>query len=119
MYDFLWKDSKPLSFDELDEMVKYKRKLIKRSYYKGMNIILHFKETLFSCVIFDMQLYMSIAVFVISRYLRNTELAYLPSLPLQPLTIIAALYSFLLVFYMTMSYNRYFAQYELVKACEG
>lgn len=109
----------PADYEQTERMNDKRRKLLKRSNLTGIRIIFHWKYTLLVGIFLDSQLYLSLLAYGLGRYLKASALTTLAPTTLTGVGILANLFSFLLVFYLTQSYSRFQAQYEIAMSIEG
>lgn len=106
-------------FEKIEANNDERRELLKRSTLKGLRIVFNWKHTLIAGAISDPQLYINLMLFLLGRVVKANYFPTLHSVIFDAMSILAGLFSFLLVFYLTQSYSRFMAQYDLSMACES
>ena len=106
-------DDRP-SFEELIQLENRKESLIKSSYLGHISLLLSWRSTVLSFVLFDIQFWFSIFLYLLFRYGIKTTL-----LPVNSIAIIVGFISFVLTFFLNNVLHRYFTMYENCMNCQG
>ena len=99
---------------ELNEADAARAEVRNQSKEEGIKLLLHWQNTIFCYVVYDFQIYMSLAVYFITvHYLQNGSIIVSKGggTPIKVITCLTSMMTFLLVFYLNESYRRYNAQY--------
>lgn len=94
------------------------RKVLKDySYQEGFRLLFHFNSTVLYHVSRDHVFYIAMSTYFITRFLNTEE--KMTTGPLTIVAVIGGLMSFLIVFYVQQSYQRYVEQYRLSISAGG
>ena len=99
---------------ELNEADAARAEVRNQSKEEGIKLLLHWQNTIFCYVVYDFQIYMSLAVYFITvHYLQNGSIIVSKGggTPIKVITCLTSMMVFLLVFYLNESYRRYNAQH--------
>lgn len=102
-----------LSYEDLRDHINERKKFASRSYTSGFFVHLGYNGTIFKFVALDLQLWITIVIYILSRYFYLFDNYKTPAIPLGPLSCIGGFVTFVLVFYTSQVYNRYLLVYDL------
>lgn len=102
-----------LSYEDLRGHINERKKFANRSYTSGFFVHLGYNGTIFKFVALDLQLWITIVIYILSRYFYLFDNFKTPAIPLGPLSCIGGFVTFMLVFYTSQVYTRYLLVYDL------
>lgn len=100
--------------DDILDIEQIRNNIIKRSYNGNMFILLAWRSTFLYYVLSDIQLWTSLIIYVIFRFVIN-----IGTFPINAVAVIGGLMSFILAFFLNSSIGRYLAIYSQCMACQG